>query len=161
MKSCNFFFKHLPFPIQCSLIKIDSNFEKYFFVFPLIECAVVKIILFWYALNQNISGVIRHCVKSVQIRSFFWSVFSCVQTEYRKIRTRKTPYLDTFHAVHIPSNKRPWRLSNLESVNYQSAPLIGGSAYFKEMNNIKYQNLVTFSFKMRMKHKFSLSINQM
>ena len=30
----------------------------------------------------------------VQIRSFFWS-------EYRKIRTKKTPYLDTFHAVFV------------------------------------------------------------
>ena len=30
-----------------------------------------------------------HCVKSVQIRSFFWSVLSCIRTEYRKIRTRK------------------------------------------------------------------------
>ena len=29
-----------------------------------------------------------HCVKSVQIRSFFWSVFYCIRTEYRKIRTR-------------------------------------------------------------------------
>ena len=46
-----------------------------------------------------------------QIRSFFWSVSSRIRTEYgeirsispysvriRKIRTRKTPYLDTFHA---------------------------------------------------------------
>ena len=40
-----------------------------------------------------------HCIKNVQIRSFFWSLFSWVQTEYRKIRTRKTSYLDTFHAV--------------------------------------------------------------
>ena len=31
----------------------------------------------------------RHCVKSVQIRSFFWSVFSCIQNKYRKIRTKK------------------------------------------------------------------------
>ena len=71
-------------------------------------------------------------MKSVQIRSYFWSVFSCIRTEYgdllrscirteygdllrkspysvsvnlriqsecRKIRTRKTPYLDNFHAV--------------------------------------------------------------
>ena len=30
-----------------------------------------------------------HCVKSVQIRSFFWSVFSCIWTEYKKLRTRK------------------------------------------------------------------------
>ena len=27
-------------------------------------------------------------VKSVQILSYFWSVFSCIRTEYRKIRTR-------------------------------------------------------------------------
>ena len=35
-----------------------------------------------------------HCVKSVQIRSFFWSAFSCVWNEYgdlrRKIRARKS-----------------------------------------------------------------------
>ena len=42
---------------------------------------------------------IRHCVNSVQIRSYFWSVFSCIQSKYRKPVT--TPYLDTFHAVII------------------------------------------------------------
>ena len=74
-----------------------------------------------------------HCVKSVQIRSFFWSVFSRIQTEYRKIRSislysvrmrenteylsvftpnagkygpKKTPYLDTFHAVANIANPR-------------------------------------------------------
>ena len=45
-----------------------------------------------------------HWVKSVQIRSFFWSVFSCIQSEYRKIRTRKNPYLNTFHTVTIWEN---------------------------------------------------------
>ena len=30
-----------------------------------------------------------HCVKSVLIRSSFWSVFSRIQSECRKIRTRK------------------------------------------------------------------------
>ena len=40
-----------------------------------------------------------HCVNSVQIRSYFWSVFSCIQSKYRKPVT--TPYLDTFHAVII------------------------------------------------------------
>ena len=29
------------------------------------------------------------CVKSVQIRNFFWSVFSCIQSEYKKIRAIK------------------------------------------------------------------------
>ena len=38
-------------------------------------------------------------MKSVQIRSYFWSVFSCIWTEYGP---EITPYLDTFHAVkHI------------------------------------------------------------
>ena len=54
---------------------------------------------------------ILHCVKSVQIRSFFWSVFPefGLNTErYRvfspnvgKYGPEKTPYLDTFHAVLI------------------------------------------------------------
>ena len=30
----------------------------------------------------------KHCVKSVQIRSCFWSVFYCIKSAYRKIRTR-------------------------------------------------------------------------
>ena len=34
---------------------------------------------------------LRHCVKIVQIRSYFWSVFSRIRTEYT--------HLDTFHAV--------------------------------------------------------------
>ena len=51
-------------------------------------------------------------MKSVQIRSFFWSVFSRIRTEYRDLRskspylvriretqTRKTSVLDTFHKV--------------------------------------------------------------
>ena len=37
-----------------------------------------------------------HCVKSVQIQSFFRSVFSCIRTEYKKIRTRKNSVLGHF-----------------------------------------------------------------
>ena len=39
-----------------------------------------------------------HCVKSAQMPSIFWSVFSCFQTEYVP---ENTPYLDTFHAVAL------------------------------------------------------------
>ena len=40
----------------------------------------------------SISGFEQvHCVKSVQIRSFFWSVFSCIRTEYGHL-LRKSPY---------------------------------------------------------------------
>ena len=37
-----------------------------------------------------------HWVKMVQIRSFFWSVFSCIQSEHRKIRTRKNSVFGHF-----------------------------------------------------------------
>ena len=37
---------------------------------------------------------------SVQIRSHFWSVFSCIQSEYRKIRTRNNFVFGQFsHSV--------------------------------------------------------------
>ena len=39
-----------------------------------------------------------HCVKSVQIRSYFGSVFSCIRTEYGP---EITPYLNTFHTMLI------------------------------------------------------------
>ena len=55
-----------------------------------------------------------HSMKSVQIRSFFWSVLSCFRTEYgdllrkspysvqiqENMDQKKTPYLDTFQAVY-------------------------------------------------------------
>ena len=57
-------------------------------------------------------------LKSVQIRSFLWSVFCCIRTEYGDLRSKslqlvriqenkdrkKTPCLDTFYAVfdHLP-----------------------------------------------------------
>ena len=44
-----------------------------------------------------------HCMKSVQIRIYFWSVFSCIQTfsspNAGKYKPEITPYLNTFHAV--------------------------------------------------------------
>ena len=36
-----------------------------------------------------------HSVKNAQIWSFFWSVFSCIRTEYRKYGSEKTAYLDS------------------------------------------------------------------
>ena len=37
-----------------------------------------------------------HCVKSVQIRSYFWYVFSCIRIEYGKIRTRNNSVFGQF-----------------------------------------------------------------
>ena len=70
-------------------------------------------------LFKNCTGNL-HCVKSVQIRSFFWSVFSCIRTEYGDLRSKspysvqiqensdqkKLRYLDTFHAVPIKDKRR-------------------------------------------------------
>ena len=44
------------------------------------------------------SLIAHHCVKSVQIRSFFWSVFSRNAGKYGP---EKALYLDTFHTVHV------------------------------------------------------------
>ena len=46
-----------------------------------------------------------HCVKSVQIRSYLWSVFSCIQSKYRKIRTRNNSAFGHFsHSDYFSKN---------------------------------------------------------
>ena len=43
----------------------------------------------------------NHCLKSVQIRSFFWSVFSCILVRLQENTDQCiSPYLDTFHGVN-------------------------------------------------------------
>ena len=55
--------------------------------------------------KMKLQGLLIHYVKSVQIQSFFWYVFSLIWTEYGdllylsnagKSRPEKTPYLDIF-----------------------------------------------------------------
>ena len=57
-----------------------------------------------------------HRVKSVQIRIFFWSVFSRIRTEYGP---ENTPYLDNFQVVFVAKKKNNHgyitRISNLLS----------------------------------------------
>ena len=38
---------------------------------------------------------------------FFWSTFSNIQSEYRKLRTEKTLYLDPFHTVKSTKISQP------------------------------------------------------
>ena len=49
-----------------------------------------------------------HCVKSVQIQSFFWSVFSCIRTEHRKIRTRRKSVFE-----HFSRSNYEWNIKNI------------------------------------------------
>ena len=62
-------------------------------------------------MQNHIAKPFLHCVKSVQIRSYFWSVVSCIRTEYGDLRSPNTgkcgtPYLDTFDAVLVIHNFR-------------------------------------------------------
>ena len=43
----------------------------------------------WTWMQKSATFLLQHCVKSIQIRRIFWSVFSRIWTEYEKIRTRK------------------------------------------------------------------------
>ena len=58
-----------------------------------------------------------HCVKSVQILSYFWSVFSCIRTEYGdllcKIQIRKNSVFERSDILVTILHKR---LSNIISV---------------------------------------------
>ena len=66
-----------------------------------VHISAILIIQMWQ--NFMTSYPSWHCVKSVQIRSYFWSVFSCIRTEYgdlrskyRKIRTRNNSVFGHF-----------------------------------------------------------------
>ena len=86
-----------------------------------------------------------HYVKSVKIRSFSWFVFSYIrlntemyvnlriQSEYRKIRTRKTPYLDTFQAVG--KNRKPRSFAYASTIEQLSAGSTASFA-FKLLNHV-------------------------
>ena len=74
------------------------------------ELSSLIIIGLGYDAQNQTSCQDSHCVKSAQIRSFFWFAFSCIQSEYRNIflysvriqektDQKKTLYLNTFHAV--------------------------------------------------------------
>ena len=45
----------------------------------------------------------NHCVKSIQTQSFFWSVFSCIWTEYEKI-LRISPYSVQMQRIRTREN---------------------------------------------------------
>ena len=71
---------------------------------------ILKNMLWIRILKQSVNGQTKgkwHCLKNVEIRSFFFSVFSCIQTEYEDLRSvvspntgkygpQKNSYLDIF-----------------------------------------------------------------
>ena len=123
---CYFSFNFSPTILQMSrtwVLKVNqinhlSNFIKGFplFVYYLIldnkiHCIIILQIKWHFPVLAFIW--LPHCAKSVQIRIFFWSVFSCIWTENRDLQSKspywvrmqdnmdqkKLLYLSTFHAV--------------------------------------------------------------
>ena len=103
------------------------------------------------------------CVKIVQIRSCFWSLFSCIQSEYRKIRTRKTPHLETFHSVFISRNNVFLRhvyqvlselyqpehsLSSLTNLFFEEIHVTHGALISRNTNLISRSNVSWFQLRL-------------
>ena len=91
-----------------NLKEIWENLKKNCGFWPIYRTTLIRSCLSMFK-HWLWNDIYSHCVKSVQIGSFFWSLLSCirteygvnlrVQSEYRRIRTEKFPHLDTFHAV--------------------------------------------------------------
>ena len=65
------------------------------------SCFIILRYCSLYFVSINFIAFIIHCVKTVQIRSFFWSVF-CIQFKHGKKRTRKNSVFGHFsHSVFI------------------------------------------------------------
>ena len=85
-------------------ILINLNYHKDYDILYYFKC--IKFDYFMLALWR-----LEHFVESVQIRSYFWSVFSCIQSEYRKIRSRNNSVFE--HSPHSRAYGKPlWRLKN-------------------------------------------------
>ena len=53
--------------------------------------------------------LLKHCVKSVQMRSFSGTFFTVFQMNTGKYGPEKPPYLDTFHAVKLHYGSAKYR----------------------------------------------------
>ena len=79
-----------------------------------LSCTLVAIFFQQLTLRKQLRRCMNHCIKSVRIRSYSgphfpafglntkrYSVSLCIQSECGKMRTRKTPNMDTFHALNV------------------------------------------------------------
>ena len=77
----------------------DAGCSRRYEMFWNVDVQGCKMFVLWD--NQDVGWSECHRMKSVYIRSFFCS-------EYRRIRTKKTPYLNTFHALCGSGVFRMW-----------------------------------------------------
>ena len=90
------------FETECSQ---DRESPLYFQIQRCIFYVIINQSLFCYFCQKSFS------VKSIQIRSYFWYVFSCTPTEYGDLRPNTgkygpeiTPCLDNFQACTLQKN---------------------------------------------------------
>ena len=120
-------------------------------------------------------------MKSVQLRSFFWSLFSCFRTEYRKIRTRKNSEFGHFWCSaqlrklflfgkfcnHYVINVCPWKLlwfdlmfSNFVLINKLRKKW--SMIETRRLTNIFFQTIISFLLEKLLSklYKFFLSSHE-
>ena len=89
----------------CSKLTVEKLEQGVKYVFIVNFEHILHLVLvgvFLLTLSKYLSAKFRgifHDVKSVQIRSSFWSVFSVIRTEYGKIRNRRN-----YVSRHFPRN---------------------------------------------------------
>ena len=83
------FFKLFHLWLTQFLFYIFPHCSTFFFINEIFKGILFLMVQNYYVIRS------QHRVKSVQIRSYFWSVFSCIWTEYRKIWSRKKPRIWT------------------------------------------------------------------
>ena len=86
--------------------------------------------------------IFNHWVKNVQILSYFWSVFSCIRTEYRKIRTRnnsafghfsrsdKYTIMEKINATRLRNQTKLKRIKKLDTSYRQKFWVLWPKFYF-------------------------------
>ena len=88
-----------------------------------------------------------HCVKSVQIRSFFWSLFSHIRTEYGEILRRdipavwslywRNPWWETSFLVQWPGRKK-------DIITLYDQPIYYDSVIIREVTSQKKTCILTY-----------------
>ena len=102
---------------------------------------------------------IIHCVKCFQRWSFFWSLFSCIQSKHRKIRTRKNSVFGHFSQSDYPVDperklnvnktfrRRPGRLIKV-LCTFNLRPVSPRCLYIKlGKRNLSPQNIQSYCIK--------------
>ena len=82
----------------------------------------------------------RHCVKIVQIRNYFWSVFFSIRTEYGEIKSGKygpeiNPYLDTFRNLSLHKRRIYPTLTSFSVLPFLSLPMPKSVYVWPQLDN--------------------------